>query len=714
MPFAGGRVGIAQTSSSNDGGRRGSRGREKGITMEDLKKQTAIRLAQEQQQSQALPGPPKTAAVASDPRTKHPVVTPQTLAARRMAAAASVNNNRAEAAAPLHYQRLHHHNPMVHHHVVTPTEAVPPQVMTPPFHGAPQGYHYDQATAAKNRNRNGRSPAAKSSSSIPVVVTQPAAQTASRYHPNQQSGYSTAGRASSAPTLPANPPSSTVASPTGGYNTASSNQGGQSNSSSKLPHGLTVHELKEMTKARLQAEAAEKMSAPADIETRDTSVQPTTYGQQQPPPPPQSVHHQMGQGSDVHLVSTQAPTKSLSYDQGSQMRQPAQVSPLPPAFQNYNAQSSSFDCNSSVDQRTIPVGNRNRLDSFPDNWESASVTSHNSTVASDYLGSESAFPSAVGGGFSQLEEQPGMALGRTQSYPIGTSRPFGNDMLSRETSMTPTSMSSPHGSSSSSYFDPSMQSRQRAMTLSPRPGLSLLHEDRPGFSDGDLGIPSFSSSRHARQPLTARSRRSFSPVLQQQTFVEPSSLVGGFGSHVPGVIGGSILDNRPRTSSAVSLPAISHTAEEFALDSTLRRSSDSVSVNNRGGAPIRENPPVGSAESFLSSSSLYGSSDSVGQSSASVFRNEFGGIPAPPGLGGPSRGDGAIGGIDSSRGRAATWVAGQMSGADSMFGSGGLYDYSGEDTLAGDLASILKLSGAEEKPADTGRTGSGMFSGGFL
>lgn len=707
MPFAGGRVGIAQTNSSNDGGRRGSRGREKGITMEDLKKQTAIRLAQEQQQSQALPGPPKTAAVASDPRTKHPVVTPQTLAARRMAAAASVNNNRTDAAAPLHYQRLLHHNPMAHHHVVTPTDGVPPQVMTPPYHGASQGYHYDQ-TAAKNRNRNGRSPASKSSSSIPVVVTQPATQT--RYHPNQQSGYHNTGRSSSSPTLPATSPST----PSGGYNTASSNQGGQSNSSSKLPHGLTVHELKEMTKARLQAEAAEKMSAPADIETRDTSVQPTPYGQQQQQQSQSMQFDRMGQGSDVHLVSTQAPTKSLSYDQGSQVRQPAQVSPLPAAFQNYSAPSSSFDCNSSNDQRTIPVGNRNRLDSFPDNWESASVTSHNSTVASDYLGSESAFPSAVGGGFSQMEEPPGMALGRTQSYPIGNSRPFGNEMLSRETSMTPTSMSSPHGSSSSSYFDPSMQSRQRAMTLSPRPGLSLLHEDRPGFSDEDLGIPNFSSSRHGRQPLTARSRRSFSPVLQQQTFVEQPSLVGGFGSHAPGVIGGSILDNRPRTSSTVSLPAISHTAEEFALDSTLRRSSDSVNVNNRGGAPIRENPPIGSAESFLSSSSLYGSSDSAGQSSASVFRNDFGGIPAPPGLGGPSRGDGATGGIDSNRGRAATWVAGQMSGADSMFGSGGLYDYSGEDTLAGDLASILKMSGAEEKPADTGRLGSGMFSGGFL
>ena len=112
---------------------------------------------------------------------------------------------------------------------------------------------------------------------------------------------------------------------------------------------------------------------------------------------------------------------------------------------------------------------------------------------------------------------------------------------------------------------------------------------------------------------------------------------------------------------------------------------------------------LGSADAFMSSSSLYSNADSISQSTSSVFRNNLGHIPAPPGLGGPPRATSMDGVGAGNRGRAATWVAGSMSGSD-MFGSGTLYEYSGDDTLAGDLASILKLSGAEEK-SDTGRSG---------
>lgn len=677
--------------------------------MADLKKQTALRLAQEQQQGQALPGPPQTAAVAADPRTKHPVVTPQTLAARRLASSMSHVNppppvNR--EATPVHYQRLHHHSNPVVKHIPNAADAAP--ALVPPY-SSPNYYDLPPQGSKNTRaaGRNGRQ--AKPGPASAQQAASASTSTGGRYHPNQQSQFL---RSAPPPTLPANPtPSNST-----GYNTASSNQGGQSSSNSKLPHGLTVHELKEMTKARLQAEAAEKMpSAPstsaatAEIEARDTfeAGQPNHV---------QAMHQtqefdRMSHGSDIHLVSTQVPAKALNYEHVSLGQPtPAQVSPLPPSFQNYGAASSSFGDSSSMDQRTVPLGNRSRVDSFPDSWENASVTSHNSTVAS---GSESAFSSGIGGGFAQLDEPPGLSLGRTQSYPLGSNRP-GGDMLPREGS----SNSIP-SSLGSGYFDSSGslgQSRQRAMTLSPRPGLSLLHEDRPGFSDEDLGIPNFSSSRHARQQLTARSRRSFSPVLQHQAFNEP---LGGFGSHASGLIGGSLLDNRPRTSSAVSLPAISNTAEEFALDTTVepsRRSSDSVNTN---GPPIidhRSGHPMGTTDAFLSSSSLYGSSDPIQQSSASssVFRNDFGRIPAPPGLGGPSRASGADSvGTGSNRARASTWVAGSVSGSD-MFGSGGLYEYSGDETLAGDLASILKLSGAEEK-SDAGR--SGMFQNdisGFL
>ena len=108
-------------------------------------------------------------------------------------------------------------------------------------------------------------------------------------------------------------------------------------------------------------------------------------------------------------------------------------------------------------------------------------------------------------------------------------------------------------------------------------------------------------------------------------------------------------------------------------------------------------------DAFLGSSGLYGSSGELPISSSSVFRNNFGRIPAPPGLGGPPRAASMDGVGAGNRGRAATWVAGSMSGSD-MFGSNRLYESSGDDPLAGDLASILKLSGAEEK-SDAIRSG---------
>ena len=122
---------------------------------QDLKKQTALRLAQEQQQGQAIPGPPTTAAVASDPRTKHPVVTPQTLAARRLASsmphvnAQSVNRE----TTPVHYQRLHHpHNPMVHH--IPNTADSSPGIV--PAYGASSYYDQSPHVGKNPRGRNGR------------------------------------------------------------------------------------------------------------------------------------------------------------------------------------------------------------------------------------------------------------------------------------------------------------------------------------------------------------------------------------------------------------------------------------------------------------------------------------------------------------------------------------------------------------------------------
>ncbi|CAB9505579.1 expressed unknown protein [Seminavis robusta] len=712
-----GQVSSAPQQQQQDVGGRPSR-RQKGITMEDLKKQTAMRLAQEHHQ--VPPGVPKTAAVSGDPRTRHPVVTPQTLAARRIAAAAAHAPSTSRDVPVPHYQRLHHQqqhhsSPMVHH---IPNTVDPPGMS---YGASPQ---YDQgANINKNPTRHKNPRQAKFAEMQMAEQHQQSINvTSNRFQQEQQrSQYS---RPSSAPLLPANPLSSNSSA----YNSAAGNLGsgnGQSSSTSKLPHGLTVNELKEMTKARLQAEAADKMStstgsAVVEMETRDPSsagfdAMQSNYGQSMP-----------SLDRSGHVVPSQVHTNSMGFDHGSSFRQPAQVSPIPSSLHGFGQSTSSSSFNDTLAQdpsRTV-AGNRGRVDSYPDsNWDNASVTSHNSTVASEYLGSESAFSSGVNG-YGQLDDPSAMSLGRTQSYPLGSngrSTAVSSEMVSREN--TPTnSIPSPIGTS---YFEPSAsamnQNRQRAMTLSPRPGLSLLHEDRPGFCEDELGIPSFSSgSRHARQQLTARSRRSFSPILQPQAYASDSSLGAGgnYGSNnnLPGgVLGGNIMENRPRTSSTASLPAISHTAEEFALDGhgTSRRSSDNVTMR---GPTISEHSAIHSGgDALLGSSSIYGSGvDGRSHQTSSVFRNDYGGIPAPPGLGHDNIGmpgsghnplvprAGSLDGMGSNRVRASTWAAAP---ASDMFGSSsGLYDYNGDDTLAGDLASILKLSGAEEKP-DADRSG---------
>jgi len=452
-----------------------------------------------------------------------------------------------------------------------------------------------------------------------------------------------------------------------------SSQAQSISSNRKLCHGLTVYELKEMTKARLQAEAAENNPGGNIAHGTDSSRAfesvPSGYSQSMSP------HTQQ-------MQSQSALPGSSSY-----FRQPVQVSPPSPAFPIY--QQIQFESASQYLNRA--PGNRSRNDTYPEsNWESASVTSHNSTVASDYLGSESAFA-----GHSQNgDDQSRISLPKAQSCPVVSSREG-----------TPTSLLSP--------LPPSLyeDNRQRAMTLSPRPGLSLLHEDRPGFNDESLGIPSFSSSRQNRQQFLTRSKRSFSPITKHngsQGFT--SDRFSSFGNNRGGFVGGSIHENRARTSSAVSLPAISHTYEEFALDSYVSNPSKSTeSIQEHYASSL-----AGKSENLVTTSGFYGNCSDAMSSSSLVFRDEYGVLPAPPGLG-PNNGlasaslmdpmaarvgivDGLPPSSENNRVRAATWVAGSsVCGANT-----GLYDSMADDTLSGDLASILKLSGAEEKDENSG------------
>ena len=104
--------------------------------------------------------------------------------------------------------------------------------------------------------------------------------------------------------------------------------------------------------------------------------------------------------------------------------------------------------------------------------------------------------------------------------------------------------------------------------------------------------------------------------------------------------------NRPRTSSAVSLPPMSHTADEFDLEPSMRSSPFGV---------VRE--------------------ESVTPGLSDVFRdNRFSPVP--------SMMDG-LGLYNDNRARAATW-------SDSLMGSAAPAE------LSDDLASLLKLAGPDE------------------
>lgn len=344
---------------------------------------------------------------------------------------------------------------------------------------------------------------------------------------------------------------------------------------SKLPHGLTVHELKEMTKARLQAEASK----------------------------------------DKEMLSP-APVTSAG--------------PLPPA---------SFHSNNRA--RTHSAGAWSQDSRGAETWETGSV----STAASDYLGSESAFT----GSYAEDHAPSPYNRGAPSFQNSFSSGPVNNFSDKPPESVAVSSFG--YG-----LDDPS-PNRRRAATMSPQHALSYLDER---FPDRDAPpLPAFSSPKSMLYPSRPRSAYN----------------VDRYGH---GVIGGNVQSSRPRTSSATSLPAISHTAEEFSVDqAAFRRISSGIGT-------LREDAP---------SPSVTGLAD--------VFRESPAYMSAPPGLEHANRPRVAtvsgVAGLQPSisdsfadaRGRAATWAGSSM---DSMFGPDLIGHSSGDDQLSDDLAAILNLS----------------------
>jgi len=218
---------------------------------------------------------------------------------------------------------------------------------------------------------------------------------------------------------------------------------------SKLPHGLTVQELKEMTKARLQSEAAEQ------TETQD-------MGQAASVP------------STVKVVSDYA-----SYDPHS--RNAVQPSPIP--FHGGRAARSPFPDSVDAYGRSLAGPSRDAwsLDSRGEAFETASV----STVASDFMGSE--YSGNMNGGYGG--ELGPIAFGRSRSSQTATS-PLGLPYDSAFTSPNHYPFDAGYSGSrrrantEEHYHDQSYgANRRRAATYSPRTNLSNVHEDRAELHD---------------------------------------------------------------------------------------------------------------------------------------------------------------------------------------------------------------------------------------
>lgn len=337
----------------------------------------------------------------------------------------------------------------------------------------------------------------------------------------------------------------------------------------KLPHGLTVHELKQMTKARLQAEGPDALAfndiskdfslenrgmSPLDFdslpETRDrTSSRDSGYC---------SNHISQGPGSTNSIPTmVQVNQQFRDAEHGIQ----PQISPL----------SGMFHCGANA-----PVSAFNRPKA--DTWENLSIASE----FSENHGSESVYSVGVASAYSQPIEANLFIQGSTlRGQPGSLTHEDRNYSASAHTSPS-------HGNRP---FDATIGgNRRRAMTHSPR--AVSIHEDRPILHSNELRIPSFSAS--ARGALQSRPSRNYSPVLTLNSSSECTQELG---------LGIARMDGhelrRPGLDSMASLPA--ETQNHCVLDPSVNTLDGYAVSQTRGDV---WNGAVSSAltESFLRTS----------------------------------------------------------------------------------------------------------------
>eukprot|EP00429_Kryptoperidinium_foliaceum_P053427 CAMPEP_0176089684 /NCGR_PEP_ID=MMETSP0120_2-20121206/44916_1 /TAXON_ID=160619 /ORGANISM="Kryptoperidinium foliaceum, Strain CCMP 1326" /LENGTH=626 /DNA_ID=CAMNT_0017423565 /DNA_START=45 /DNA_END=1925 /DNA_ORIENTATION=- len=617
MPFA--KVGAMPQPTSNKASnsrRKGgfnSSSRQKGITMEDLKRQTALRLAQEQQQKKGYSK--------DEP-------SPQTQAQPSIRPSQQPALYSGHGAAP--------------GYSMAPPGPIPaPNAgysgQTPPFAPHAHNFHQNPPTFVQGNAYPGHMINASMSHSFEQAENRQSSPRSFQQRRQdsdqmQRSQYSSSD-----------------------FTSGSSDRAvGGTPGKQKLPHGLTVHELKEMTKARLQAEMAEKSDhegskdAASDVNVR---MSPLDFD---------SVHdtreitasrdsavngHYMNHGpGSTNSIPSMVQVNQQVWDSGYG-RQP-QVSPLPAVFH-----SSSSGTGSAF--------NRPKADT----WENISVASHNSNPVSENYGSESVYSGGPTSAYSNPNDLDSLFGQQQGGYGI-------DDRVYPSSAHT-----SP--SNANRPFDATIGgNRRRAMTHSPR--AISIHEDRPILHTDELHMPNFASA--SRGTLHSRPSRNYSPVLG---FSDDDAFLGHAAGLAP--LGGTD-PARPRTSSAASMPPGSQNALEFNRGRANTFNGFSTAPQGRYDG-LTDSISHALTESFLR----------VSQSGPGLGDNDpgFGDSSAPPGFGSQGLAPGRPGNATSS-GWPGMWEDKPQS--SSLFSSQGI------DDLADNMGSILKLSGINNDRPDRERS----------
>ncbi len=386
-------------------------------------------------------------------------------------------------------------------------------------------------------------------------------------------------------------------SPDAPHHASLMNRNNSSTLKHKLPHGLTVHELKEMTKARLQSEAIEKSNEYAEMQA--------TVARDRVSP----LNFESGEPLRDRTTSRDSSTAGrINNSQVSPYLQNHQVTPKIVQTQVQPQSQIGFHQNSVLGG--APSSSSFRPAARNDTWESTSVASHNSTIYSDNLGSESASDGSFGHNSNHRNRSfTYPAAQGIQSLDIAnTTAPSYGYKESRSFSNPSPVQASPHRGAGliggQSLFNAAVGgNRRRAVTLSPNTG-SIL-EDRPArynfVEPGDrLELPNFSSGISDTTNLSAalptqNLNRGYSPVLEQLGLGLDNSFVSN-GTESSNIFRGSAIKN------VSTLPGISRMgSREQDIHRVFSSTNNSDAFRSPSAADTRASaPPPGFSTSSAS------------------------------------------------------------------------------------------------------------------